>query len=248
MRIMEQAVKTREKVYFVSDAHLELLKEKTQSEVKILRFFELVKSDAGYLYIVGDLFDFWFEYDYAVPAGYFSILSALGDLVRSGVKIFYIPGNHDFWMKDYLKRQIGIELTADRFEINHFGKKILITHGDGIRVDDRGYRILKKIFRNRFCIWLYSQLPVNIAYRLAMSSSNASRNHTSSREVIDSSDYLEFAKRENENGFDAVVMGHVHIPEIEEAGPGLYINCGDFIEHYSYIILDENGFKLHKLK
>lgn len=248
MEIMEQAVKMREKVYFVSDAHLDLVEKQEGREDKLMRFFEIVKSDGGYLYIVGDLFDFWFEYKYAIPAGYFRILSGLYDLVRSGIKIFYIPGNHDFWMKDYLKRQVGIELTADRFEINHFGKKILITHGDGIRVDDRGYRFIKKIFRNRFCIWLFSQLPVNIAYRIAMSTSNASRSYTTSREMKDSTDYIEFAKRESESGFDAVVMGHVHIPEIEEAGPGLYINCGDFIEHYSYVVLDENGFQLKNLR
>jgi len=245
---MEQDVKISEKVYFVSDAHLDLKKEQTEREDKLIRFFKIVRADGKYLYIVGDLFDFWFEYKYAVPAGYFRILSALYDLTSSGIKVFYIPGNHDFWMKDYLKRQIGVELTGDRFEISHFGMKILITHGDGIRVDDRGYRFIKKIFRNKFCIWSYSQLPVNIAYRLAMSTSNASRSHTTSRDMKDSTDYIEFAKRENENGFDAVVMGHVHIPEIEKAGPGLYVNCGDFIEHYSYVVLDENGFQLKTLK
>ncbi|UCE65332.1 MAG: UDP-2,3-diacylglucosamine diphosphatase [Candidatus Zixiibacteriota bacterium] len=245
---MEQDVKTKEKVYFVSDAHLNLEKERSDREYKLLRFFDIVKSDGEFLYIVGDLFDFWFEYKYTIPAGYFRVLSALYNLTSSGIKVNYIPGNHDFWMKDYLTKQIGVELTGDRFEADHFGKKILITHGDGIRVDDRGYRFIKSIFRNRFCIWLYSQLPVNIAYRLAMSTSNVSRSHTSSREMKDSTDYIEFAKRENENGFDAVVMGHVHIPEIEEAGPGLYINCGDFIEHYSYVVLDEKGFQLKTLK
>ena len=244
MVFMEQDVKINEKVYFVSDAHLELQKERTDREAKLLRFFDIVKSDGKFLYIVGDLFDFWFEYKYTIPAGYFKVLTALYDLVRSGIRIYYIPGNHDFWIKDYLKRQIGIELTGDRFEINHFGKKILITHGDGIRVDDRGYRFIKSIFRNRFCIWLYSQLPPNLAYRLAMSTSNASRGYTTARNIKDSTDYIEFAKRENEKGFDAVVMGHVHKPEIEEAGPGLYVNCGDFINNFSYVVLDESGFKL----
>lgn len=248
MEIMEQDVKAEEKVYFVSDAHLELSKKKTDREDKLLRFFEIVKSDGKYLYIVGDLFDFWFEYKYTVPAGYFRVLASLHDLTRSGIEVYYIPGNHDFWMKDYLKKQVGVRLTGDRYEAEHFGVKILITHGDGIRVDDRGYRFIKRIFRNRFCIWLFSQLPPDLAYRLAMSTSKASRNYTTSRNIIDSTDYIEFAKRENERGFDAVIMGHVHKPEIEQAGPGLYINCGDFINNYSYLDLNEEGFELKSLK
>jgi len=245
---MEQDVIKRERIYFVSDAHLDLQKEETDREDKLISFFEIVKSDGKCLYIVGDLFDFWFEYKYTVPAGYFRILAALYDLTGSGTAVYYIPGNHDFWMKDYLKKQVGVELTGDRLETDHFNKKILITHGDGIRVDDRGYRFIKRIFRNKFCIWLFSQVPVNIAYRLAMSTSRASRGYTTSRDMKDSTDYIEFAKRENENGFDAVVMGHVHIPEIEKAGPGLYINCGDFFNHYSYVVLDEGGFQLKTLR
>jgi UDP-2,3-diacylglucosamine hydrolase len=248
MELMEQDDKSKRKVYFVSDAHLDLLKEESLRGDKLIRFFEIVKSDGECLYIVGDLFDFWFEYKYAIPAGYFRVLFGLHDLTSKGIKVFYIPGNHDFWMKDFLKRQVGIELTGDRFEIEHYDKKILITHGDGIRADDRGYRFIKKLFRNRFCIWLYSQLPVNVAYRLAMFTSGASRSYTTARNIKDSTDYIEFAKRENENGFDAVVMGHVHKPEIEEAGPGLYINCGDFIESFSYVVLDNDGFRLEYLR
>jgi UDP-2,3-diacylglucosamine hydrolase len=248
MAFMEQDVKKGDKVYFISDAHLELRKERTDREDKLIRFFDIVKSDGKYLYIVGDLFDFWFEYKYTVPAGYFRILAGLYDLTSSGIEVYYIPGNHDFWMKDYLKKQVGVRLTGDRYEAEHFGIKILITHGDGIRVDDRGYRFIKRIFRNRFCIWLYSQLPPNLAYRLAMSTSKKSRDYTTSRNIKDSTDYIEFAKRENEKGFDVVVMGHVHKPEIEEAGPGLYINCGDFISNYSYLDLDEDGFQLKTLR
>lgn len=248
MKIMDQDVKKQGKVYFVSDAHLALDESHSEREDKLIRFFEIVKSDGDHLYIVGDLFDFWFEYKYTIPAGYFGVLAGLHDLAISGVKIFYIPGNHDFWMRDFLNKQIGIELTGDRYETEHFGKKILITHGDGIRVDDKGYRFIKKIFRNRFCIWLYSQLPSNLAYRLAMGTSHASREYTTSRNMKDSTDYIEFARRENENGFNAVVMGHVHEPEIEKAGSGEYVNCGDFFEHYSYVVLDKDGFQLKNIR
>ena len=244
---MEQEVKDKSHVYFVSDAHLDLRDDRSFREDKLIKLFDIVKNDGSHLYIVGDLFDFWFEYKYAVPAGYLRVVAALYELTRSGVKVFYVPGNHDFWMRDFLERQAGVKLTGDRFEAFHFEKKILLTHGDGIRVDDKGYRFIKKIFRNKFCIWLYSQLPVNLAYRLAMSTSHASRNYTNSREMKDSTDYIEFAGRETESGFDAVVMGHVHLPLIEKAGSGLYVNCGDFFENYSYVVLDGNGFQLKSL-
>lgn len=245
---MEQEVKTQDRVYFISDAHLDLKEDNSPREDRLLKLLSIVKNDGSHLYIVGDLFDFWFEYKYAIPAGYHRVLAALSDLTRTGVKVFYIPGNHDFWMRDYLKRQVGVELTGDRFEANHYNKKILLTHGDGIRVDDKGYRFIKRIFRNRICVWLYSQLPVNLAYRLALSTSRASRKLTNSRNMGDSTDYIEFARRETENGFDAVIMGHVHIPMVEKAGSGLYVNCGDFFKNYSYVILDENGFRLDSIK
>jgi len=235
-----------DKIYFVSDAHLDIRESPSDREEKILTVFEKAKKEASHLYIVGDLFDFWFEYKYAVPAAYLKVVSALLDLTRSGVKVYYIPGNHDFWMKDFLVRQAGVELTGDYLDAMHFGKKILITHGDGIRKDDRGYRFIKRIFRNRLCVWLYSQLPPNLAYRLAMGTSKASRTYTENRDMRDSSDYIEFAGKKIAMGYDAVVMGHVHKPEIVEIGGGLYVNCGDFFRNFSHVVLDSDGFHLHQ--
>ncbi len=169
---------------------------------------------------------------------------ALLDLTRSGVKVVYLPGNHDFWMKDYLSRQAGVELVGDTLEVNHFGKRIFLIHGDGLRKDDVGYRMLKRVFRNKLCIWLYSQVPVNLAYRLAMGTSQASRDYTTNRKKSDPTDYIEFARQKVSEGYDAVVMGHVHQPQIEDVGKGFYINCGDFFEHFSYVVLDEGGFEL----
>ena len=236
------------KIYFISDAHLRVGEKSSVSESKLLEVIGEVKSDGSHLYIVGDLFDFWFEYKYAIPAAYLKVLAALLDLTKSGVRVFYVPGNHDFWIRDYLKRQAGVELTGDTCETILFNKKILITHGDGLRKDDVGYRFIKKIFRNKFCIWLYSQLPVNIAYRLANRTSCASRQYTNSRHKQDPTDYIAFAREKVTDGFDAVVMGHVHVPQILELDGGLYINCGDFIEHFSYVILDETGFHLKFVK
>ena len=234
----------QKKVYFISDAHLRPYEDNSATESRLLAVFDEVKVNASHLYIVGDLFDFWFEYRFAIPAAYLKVLAALLDLTRSGVKVFYIPGNHDFWMKDYIQREAGVILTGDLYEVSHYGRKILITHGDGLRRDDVGYRFLKKLFRNRACIWLYSQLPVNLAYRLAVRSSKASRYYTTNRKKIDPTDYVAFARDKVAEGYDAVVMGHVHLPQIEDLGGGLYVNCGEFFENYNYVVLDESGFKM----
>jgi UDP-2,3-diacylglucosamine hydrolase len=220
--------------------------DNSATESRLLAVFEKAKAEASHVYVVGDLFDFWFEYRFAIPSAYLRVLAGLLELTRSGVKVFYIPGNHDFWMKDYIQREAGVILTGDLYQVEHLGRKILITHGDGLRHDDIGYRFLKRLFRNKACIWLYSLLPVNVAYRLAMRSSKASRNYTTGRNKIDPSDYIAFARAKVSNGFDAVVMGHVHLPQIEDLGGGLYVNCGDFFEHYTYVVLDEGGFRLCK--
>ena len=247
MKEMEQANRAEGRIYFVSDAHLGIKESPSDCEDKVLAVFQKAKEEASHLYIVGDLFDFWFEYKYAVPAAYLKIVSALLDLTRAGVNVFYIPGNHDFWMRDFLKRQAGVELARDILDVSHFGKRILITHGDGIRKDDRGYRFIKKIFRNRFCIWMYSQLPVGLAYRLAMRTSKVSRTYTDSRDKKDSSDYIEFAGKRISDGYDAVIMGHVHKPEIVRMGNGHYVNCGDLFKNFSYVVLDKDGFHLNSL-
>jgi UDP-2,3-diacylglucosamine hydrolase len=252
MILMGQELSNIKRVYFISDAHLRIFDGDPKMEEKLLQVFDEAKASGSHLYIVGDLFDFWFEYKFAVPAAYLKVVAALLDLTRSGVKVIYIPGNHDFWMKDYLQREAGIELAhpkgkgraGEGIEAEHFGKHIYITHGDGLRRDDYGYRFIKWLFRNKLCIWLYSQLPVNVAYRLAMRSSKASRDYTTNRKKSDPSDYIDFARKKVTDGFDAVVMGHVHLPQIEDFGQGLYINCGDFFEHFSYVVLDEGGFKM----
>lgn len=241
---MGQAISGSKNVYFISDAHLGMQNGSSAAEQRLLALFGEVKAYGSHLYIVGDLFDFWFEYRFAVPAAYLKTIAEILDLTRAGVKVFYTRGNHDFWMKDYIERQAGAKLTPDFFEASHFGKKILITHGDGLRRDDVGYRFIKRIFRNKACIWLFSQLPVNLAYRLAMGTSHASREYTSSRHKMDPTDYIEFARERVANGFDAVVMGHVHLPQIVNFERGQYINCGDFFEHFSYVALDEGGFRL----
>jgi len=226
-------------VYFISDAHLSF---DTNPKEKVLTDFLIsIKDHASHLYIIGDLFDFWFEYKHAVPSAYLRTLTTLRIMADSGVQIYYLPGNHDFWMGDYLTRQAGIILAGDTLDIEHQGKKIHLYHGDGLAYGDKAYRMMKRIFRFKPNIWLYRQLPVDLAYRLAHRTSARSRQRSYGKDK-DLPGYYDYAKSKIDSGFDAVIMGHTHYPEIKQLGSGLYINTGDWIDHYCYVVLESNQF------
>lgn len=228
-------------VYFMSDAHLSF--DNPSPEELIVRFFDKIKGEASHLYILGDLFDFWFEYKHAIPASYLKTLAGLLGLTKNGTQVIYLPGNHDFWLGNYLERQVGIKLVDESLNVVHQGKKIHLFHGDGLAYGDSGYRLLKKIFRFKPNIWLYKLLPVDLAYKLALGTSGVSRRYTSGKKD-DLQGYYDYATARIKSGFDAVIMGHTHIPEMKKIDSGLYINTGDWIKHYSYVVLREGEFEL----
>ncbi|MCP4583734.1 MAG: UDP-2,3-diacylglucosamine diphosphatase [candidate division Zixibacteria bacterium] len=232
-------------VYFISDAHLSF--ENGQIEDKLVNFLNSIIGKAGYLYILGDLFDFWLEYKHVVPSAYLKTLAALLKLKQAGVEIVYLPGNHDFWLGNYLHKQVGITLAGDQLEIDHHGKKIHLYHGDGLAYGDYGYRLLKKLFRFKPNIWLYKLMPVDWAYRLAHRTSGASREYTS-KKPKDLRGYYDYAAEKIKSGCDAVIMGHTHVPEIKKLDNGLYINTGDWLDHFSYVVLENGEFKLEYYK
>jgi UDP-2,3-diacylglucosamine hydrolase len=229
------------KVYFISDAHLTFTNGRV--EKLLAGFLAGIKKDTSHLYIIGDLFDFWLEYKNVIPAAFLKILSALLDLTQSGVEVIYLPGNHDFWLGDYLHRQVGVVLTDEKLDVIHQGKRIHLLHGDGLAYGDYGYRFIKKLFRFKPNIWLYKLLPVDLAYRLAFRVSGASREYTS-KKPKDLQGYYDYAGERIKAGSDAVIMGHTHVPEIKKLESGLYINTGDWIEHFSYVTLEAGEFKL----
>ena len=237
-------------LYIFSDAHLgahstelEDLKKK-----KIAELCELVKKDGDRLIILGDLFDFWFEYKYTAPKEHYQVLFMLSELLKQSVKIDYVSGNHDFWMDDFFEKQMGITLHRDALDIEYDGQKIHLIHGDGLAKADRGYRFLKKIFRNRFNIWLYRKLPPDWAYALARMVSGKSRHHTSLRDSKFVNDYRDYAQAKINSDHDIVAIAHLHIPVIEQIDRGTYINSGDFIEHFSYVKIERGQVSLLYLK
>jgi UDP-2,3-diacylglucosamine hydrolase len=233
--------------YFVSDFHLGEA-DPSRDQTKYRLFCNLLSkagSDLEHLVILGDLYDFWFEYRHLVPKHNLQIPLKLKELVEAGTKVSYVCGNHDFWMGDFFETELGVGLIHDEFCLESPSGKVLVLHGDGIAPSDWKYRILKKILRNPVNIALYRLLPPNIAYRMALTVSRGSRGHTEKRPK-DSfvEEYFEFAQRQFAKGYFAVVCGHLHLPEIRKSGDKFYVNSGDWLTHYSYVRFDGSEFLL----
>jgi UDP-2,3-diacylglucosamine hydrolase len=225
--------------YFFSDAHLGIGTKEIdrQKERALVQFLDLVHSDGEQLFIVGDLFDYWFEYSSVVPKGYVRLFSKFAELSDGGITVTYLAGNHDFWVKDYFHRELGMQIERDPIERTIHGKKFYLHHGDGLLRNDAGYRILKRILRNRINIALFSLVHPDLASRIARWSSNQSRQYTSKRQY-EGDDMAKFAASKLNDGYDFVVMGHNHIPCKRNIGRGVYVNLGDWINEQNYAVFD----------
>ena len=233
--------------YFISDVHIGVQRDEEENKRLhiFLGFLEQIRDTAKCIFFVGDLFDFWFEYKYVIPKSHFIVLHHLAKLKEYGIDIFYLAGNHDFWLGEFLKRELGIETYQDSWtgEIN--GKKFFLFHGDGVAKRDVGYRFIKRIFRSRFNIWLYRLIHPDFGIPFAHKVSGTSRNYTKKIDLRDEKDYLNYARIQFKKGHDFVLMGHRHVPLYHEENGKVYINLGDWIEKYTYARF--NGSKLELL-
>ena len=226
-RIMDQ-------YYFISDVHLghsgpDIEAQKEQILISLLGH---VRKNGRGLFIVGDLFDFWFEYKSAIPPYYFSVLAELKKCVESGVDVRYITGNHDFWMFDFFPVYLGIPVYREHLEQTIGTKRFFITHGDGLAKNDYGYRLLKAVTQNKMSIWLFKLIHPDISFAVARFFSRLSRNH---REVKDQdADYVTFAEKKFAEGYDAVVMGHTHRAMIHISENKVYVNTGEWFDKFTY--------------
>jgi UDP-2,3-diacylglucosamine hydrolase len=232
--------------FFISDAHLGASPLKTEKlkEEKLLSFFDHVAQNGDRLFIVGDLFDFWFEYRSVIPKGYTRILCGLSRLNDLGMEMHYIAGNHDFWMRNYLAHEFGFRMHFDEMDYTTQRKKFYIFHGDGLAKDDVGYRLLKKIFRNRVNIFLYSLVHPDVGIPLARWVSSLSRRHTRQNLPPADEDYIQRALQKFEEGFDYAIFGHLHSPKYQVFGQKVYVNLGDWIENFSYAEFDGRNLRL----
>jgi len=244
------------KIYFFSDAHLGAPDAETSllREKKIIRFLDGIKKDAEEIFIVGDLFDFWFEYKRAVPRGHVRILGKLAEIADSGIPIHLFTGNHDMWIFDYLPTEIGLKLYRAPITRAWGGKKFYIGHGDGLGPGDYGYKFIKKAFANKICQWLFARLHPNFGIWLANYFSKSSR-------VKTGGDDAKFLGEENEwlvhyakevlqkEHFDYFVFGHRHLPlDIKLTPHSTYINLGDWINYDTFAVFDGNNLVLKKFE
>ncbi len=244
------------KIYFLSDFHLgapdavsSLVREK-----KIIAFLDEIKNNASRIFILGDLFDFWFEYKNVVPKGYVRILGKLAEITDSGVPIDFFVGNHDMWMKDYFQKELNIKVHFEPVSFQLHDKKFLIGHGDGLGPGDHGYKFIKKLFRNPVAQTAFGLLPPVIGIGLANYFSRTSRAKTgNSDEVFESAEkewLVSYCKDvlKNEH-YDYFVFGHRHLPlDIQLNENSKYINLGDWIKYFSYAELEEQQLQLKYYK
>ena len=234
------------KIYFLSDFHLgapdherSIIREKI-----LVQFLDEIKANAAEIFLVGDMFDFWYEYRKVVPKGYVRLLGKLAELTDAGIPIHFFVGNHDMWMRDYFINELNIPVYFEPKEFERNGKKFLIGHGDGLGPGDHGYKRLKKLFRNPFCQWLFGILPPYMGMGLANYMSRRSRAQTGASEetflggekewlIIYSNDMLK------QKYFDFFVFGHRHLPvDFRLTGSSRYINLGDWIRYFTYAEFD----------
>jgi UDP-2,3-diacylglucosamine hydrolase len=234
------------KIYFLSDFHLgapdaasSLIREK-----KIVQFLENIRADAEQIFIVGDMFDFWYEYRKVVPKGHVRLLGKLAEITDDGIPIHFFVGNHDMWMKDYLLQELNIPVYFEPKDFEFNGKKFLIGHGDGLGPGDHGYKAMKRVFRNRFCQWLFGVLPPYMGMGLANYLSRRSRESTGKHEEIflgEDKEWLIIYSKEllRSDHYDYFIFGHRHLPiDFRLGGNGRYINLGDWITYFTYAFFD----------
>lgn len=243
---------TDKKIYFLSDFHLgapnaaaSLLREK-----RIIHFLDSVKEHAAQIFILGDMFDFWYEYKKVVPKGFVRILGKLAELSDAGIRLHFFVGNHDMWMRGYFEKELNIPVYYHPEKFDLYGKKFLIGHGDGLGPADHGYKFMKKVFRNRVCQRLFGALHPHIGIGLAdyfSRKSRAATGQTDEHFMGEEKEWLIiYAKQVLETThFDFFVFGHRHLPiEFKLKENSQYINLGDWIKYNSYAVFDGREMQL----
>ncbi|MBN2070939.1 MAG: UDP-2,3-diacylglucosamine diphosphatase [Candidatus Krumholzibacteriota bacterium] len=233
-------------VIFVSDTHFNRNRDEKERE-KRRRFLRFLESCAGIsrIYLLGDVFDFWFEYRHAVPSFYYDILEGFFKLSRSGTKIFMTGGNHDFWLGNFLPEVIGIEILGQETTETIQGHSITMTHGDMLMPGDHGYKALKALIRNRLVIRLAKLLPPDLLYSFAGRFSITSKSITHRKTRLFAEKVSSLAKDSCfNNGNDVFIMGHIHMPLLRRYDDRTFIILGDWVEHSSYLRLEDGRFSL----
>ena len=245
-------LETGKKVYFLSDFHLGApnVSESRKREDRLVRFLQDARKDAGIIFIVGDIFDFWFEYKTVVPKGFVRILGTLAQIADEGIQLHIFTGNHDLWMQDYLSKELNAKLYFEPQTFTIQNKQFLIGHGDGLGPGDEGYKRLKKIFTNPICQWLFRWLHPDAGIQLANYFSRKSRAKTGNADELflgEDKEWLILYTKEKAKtmAVDYFIFGHRHYAiDLKISDKSRYINLGDWIRLNSYAVFDGTDLQL----
>jgi UDP-2,3-diacylglucosamine hydrolase len=224
---------------------LSLVREKL-----VCKWLDTIKHDASEIYLVGDIFDFWYEYKYTIPKGQTRLLGKIAEITDSGIAVHFFTGNHDLWMKDYFKQELNVQIHYQPITVTYNNKVFYIAHGDGLGPGDQWYKFLKKIFTNKIIQWMFTRIHPNLAFYIARKSSKRSRISTSNSDekflgLENEWLYLyscEYLKTHNVNYF---VFGHRHLPlELNVGNNATYINLGEWINYKTYAVFDGEKIEL----
>ena len=230
------------KIYFASDQHLGAPTPEASlpREKKFVAWLDAIKEDAGTVFLLGDLFDFWFEYKTVVPKGFVRVLGKLAELKDAGIDIYFFVGNHDLWMRDYFQKELNIPVFHEPQEFDINGKLFLIGHGDGLGPGDYGYKRMKKVFTFPFFKWLFRWLHPDIGVKLGHYFSVKNKLISGDEDAQFLGEEKEWLalycrKKLREKHYDFFIFGHRHLPlEIELNSSSTYINLGDWIQYFTY--------------
>lgn len=244
----------KKNTYFLSDVHLgaAILHNNRERELQLVNWLESIRPDCESLYLLGDIFDFWFEYKRVVPKGFVRFLAKICEFTDNGIEVHFFTGNHDIWAFDYLNKECGMIVHNHNEKFTIGGKRFFIGHGDGLDKSDRGYLLLKNIFHNHFFQWCFQWAHPDIGILIAQKWSSHSRLKENGK--IEADQYRGEAHEDIERfcrsilqqeHFDYFLFGHRHLPlDIKLTENSRYINTGDWITHYSYAIFDGSDVTL----
>ncbi len=240
------------KIYFASDFHLGVpnYERSLEREKFIVKWLDDVKQDAQEIYLMGDVFDFWFEYKHAVPKGFIRLLGKIAEIVDSGIPITLFTGNHDVWMFDYLEKELGVRIHRKPITKEYNGKKFYLGHGDGLGPGDYGYKFIKKIFTSPINQWLFARIHPNFGIGMAHFWSRKSRASNAPKDEQfkgEEHEWLAVYCREilQKEHFDYFIFGHRHLPlDIQLNKNSRYINLGEWINHNTYAVFDGDNLEL----
>jgi UDP-2,3-diacylglucosamine hydrolase len=248
----KKELSTKKKIYFASDFHLGVpsYEKSLERERLIVQWLDEAKKDAAEIFLMGDVFDFWFEYRQTAPKGFVRLLGKIAEITDSGIPVSFFTGNHDMWMFEYLPKEIGITIHRQPITRVYNGKKFYLGHGDGLGPGDHGYKFIKKVFANKFCQWLFARLHPNFGMGMAHYWSNKSRLSNGPEDKKfhgDENEWLAIYSREilKKEHFDYFIFGHRHLPlDIRLSENSRYINLGEWVNYNSYAVFDGNELEL----